>query len=369
MSFSVLIVDDEKMPRELLKHYIPWETLQVEYIYEADDGEAALELVRERKPDIIISDIKMPRMSGMALAEAVRTIHPACKFIFLSAYPDKEYLKEAIKLKAASFVEKPIDPEEVLAALSDIVKELASSRPVDKELLFFRGRTEGAAGLPLNAKSYSLPPDFYDKLDEMLKTKDRHGLLMLLTRLYRELQQNEGTGSGQIRQIYCQIVFRLLSFARLRNYTLVTDKGNACLYAAASLETLKEIHDAVTALAEVYFEAVSSDAPDPQTRVNRYIEENYGDPELSVQAMAQDLGFTNTYLCSAYKKSSGNTINQQITRVRLEHSKELLPDPSLRLYDIAAAVGYADSNYFTRLFTREYGLTPKEYRERHCHEI
>lgn len=73
MSFSVLIVDDEKMPREILHRYIPWQSYGVTEIYEAEDGESALALVREKSPDIIISDMKMPRMNGLALAQEVRS--------------------------------------------------------------------------------------------------------------------------------------------------------------------------------------------------------------------------------------------------------------------------------------------------------
>ena len=118
MCFSVLIVDDEKMPREILHHYIPWEEYGVRSVYEAQDGESALELASEKKPDIIISDIKMPRRNGLSLAEEVRRILPDCQFIFLSGYSNKEYLKGAIRLKAASYVEKPIDLDEIRGVLT-----------------------------------------------------------------------------------------------------------------------------------------------------------------------------------------------------------------------------------------------------------
>ena len=103
--FSVLVADDEKMPREILRDHLPWEELGVERVEEAEDGAQALELARVHRPDIIISDVKMPRMNGLELAGAVREMYPECQFIFLSGYTDKEYLKGAIKLRAASYVE------------------------------------------------------------------------------------------------------------------------------------------------------------------------------------------------------------------------------------------------------------------------
>ena len=89
MRFSVLVADDEKMPREILRDRLPWEELGVERVDAASDGAEALELARQHRPDIIISDVKMPRMNGLELAGAVREMSPECQFIFLSGYTDK----------------------------------------------------------------------------------------------------------------------------------------------------------------------------------------------------------------------------------------------------------------------------------------
>ena len=124
MRFSVLVADDEKMPREILRDRLPWEELRVDRVDAAEDGAQALEMARAHRPDIIISDVKMPRMNGLELAGAVREMYPDCQFIFLSGYTDKEYLKGAIKLRAASYVEKPIDLEEIAAVLRQVTAEL-----------------------------------------------------------------------------------------------------------------------------------------------------------------------------------------------------------------------------------------------------
>ena len=133
MRFSVLVVDDEKMPREILRDSLPWEELRVDRVEEAEDGAQALELARPHRPDIVISDVKMPRMNGLELAGAVREMYPDCQFIFLSGYTDKEYLKGAIKLRAASYVEKPIDLEEVAAVLREVTAELEKRTPARPE--------------------------------------------------------------------------------------------------------------------------------------------------------------------------------------------------------------------------------------------
>ena len=72
MSFTVLIADDEAMPRTVLKEHIPWEELSVTQVHLATDGEEAVEQARRFRPEIIISDIKMPRRNGLEMAAAVR---------------------------------------------------------------------------------------------------------------------------------------------------------------------------------------------------------------------------------------------------------------------------------------------------------
>lgn len=64
MNYTVLIVDDEAMPRKVLKDHLPWDTLRVTEIFQASDGQEAIEQARLCQPDIIISDIKMPRMNA-----------------------------------------------------------------------------------------------------------------------------------------------------------------------------------------------------------------------------------------------------------------------------------------------------------------
>ena len=108
-------------------------------MYLATDGEEALAQARKFRPDIIVSDIKMPHLNGLEMAAAVREFLPDCQFIFLSGYSDKEYLKGAIRLKAASYVEKPLNLEEITEALREITTQLKRQAKPTAEELFFQG--------------------------------------------------------------------------------------------------------------------------------------------------------------------------------------------------------------------------------------
>lgn len=120
---KLLIADDENLTRSGLISSIDWKSLGIEQILEADDGLKALEIAIAERPDIILSDIRMPRLTGIAMAERLESVLPDTSLIFMSGYSDKEYLKAAIKLKAINYVEKPLDLEEVKTAILDAGKQ------------------------------------------------------------------------------------------------------------------------------------------------------------------------------------------------------------------------------------------------------
>ena len=109
---KLLIADDELLTREGLASSIDWESLGIHQIFQADDGIRALHIAKLHEPDIILSDIRMPRMNGIEMVEKLAEVLPDTSIIFMSGYSDKEYLKAAIKLKAIDYVEKPLNPED-----------------------------------------------------------------------------------------------------------------------------------------------------------------------------------------------------------------------------------------------------------------
>ena len=362
MLFSVLLVDDEKMPREVLKNHLPWESLRIGRVDVAEDGLQALEMARQHRPDIVVSDVKMPRMNGLELAQEIRTLHPDCQLVFLSGYTDKEYLKGAIKLRAASYVEKPIDLAELTAVLQEVVNELEALQETDPRLLFYRGE-KGDFAVPLNGQTYVYKKESFSELGNLIRHKQKRETMDLLDKIYSEIQQCEETAPEVIRNLYCQIVFSLLSAAENRNFTAVTQQGDYLLYKAAKQETLKLLWEALTSAMELYFDQAEEDAQDLVTLVDNYLERHFTDSTITGQAIALGLGFSHTYLCSAYKKGTGQTINQKLTELRLNLAKKLLADPSLKLYRVAHDVGYCDGKYFVKLFKKQIGITPKQYRE------
>lgn len=115
---KLIMVDDERATRDKLKASIDWNKLKIQVSGEAKDGLEGLELAKSIHPDIILMDVRMPKMNGIECASKILDIHPECKIVFLSGYTDKEYLKSAIQLKAVDYIEKPIDMNELMAVLN-----------------------------------------------------------------------------------------------------------------------------------------------------------------------------------------------------------------------------------------------------------
>lgn len=129
---KILIVDDEELTRRGIISSIDFEELGISEIYTADDGLSGLEEARIRKPDIIISDVRMPRMTGIEMLQTLTGELPELVAILMSGFSDREYLKAAIKLKAVSYVDKPIQISELNEALKVAVDEVNNKRSIAK---------------------------------------------------------------------------------------------------------------------------------------------------------------------------------------------------------------------------------------------
>lgn len=109
----VLIVDDESYVREGIARRLKWQEMGFDHVYTASQADEALELARSVQPDLVISDVRMPQMNGLDMFRQMMSILPHVKVIFISAYSEIEYYRAAMKMKAVSFVEKPVIPEEL----------------------------------------------------------------------------------------------------------------------------------------------------------------------------------------------------------------------------------------------------------------
>lgn len=122
--YSVLVVDDEIRQREAIIKSINWEQAGFSVAGDAENGIEALELLEKLEPDLILTDIKMPLMTGLELARKAREIRPATKLVILSGYDDFEYAQEAFKYNVIRYLLKPISASELTEELEKIKVEM-----------------------------------------------------------------------------------------------------------------------------------------------------------------------------------------------------------------------------------------------------
>ena len=106
--YKVFIVEDEVIVREGLRDNIPWEQYGFSFVGEAADGEVALPLIRRARPDVLITDIRMPFMDGLSLCRVVKEELPDIQIVILSGYDDFEYARRAIEIGVEKYLTKPV---------------------------------------------------------------------------------------------------------------------------------------------------------------------------------------------------------------------------------------------------------------------
>ncbi|SEO74018.1 response regulator [Paenibacillus sp. OV219] len=118
--YRILIVDDERIEREGIQHLIRKYNLELDMVT-AENGEAALEIVKQQPIDMIMTDIKMPFMDGLELSEKVSSMNPEIEMIIYSAYSDFEFARRAMRTNVSNYLLKPIQISEFLTTMKEVM--------------------------------------------------------------------------------------------------------------------------------------------------------------------------------------------------------------------------------------------------------
>lgn len=133
--YKVILADDEEEIRNGIIRKINWKENGFELVGAAENGQEALELAEKCKPDVVMTDVKMPFLNGLELGEKLAERMPSTKLVLFSGFDDFEYAQQAVKLNATEYILKPINSEELVALLQKIKKqidmELSEKRNLD----------------------------------------------------------------------------------------------------------------------------------------------------------------------------------------------------------------------------------------------
>jgi len=144
MSLSLLIADDETLDRDGLARQLDWSEHSISEVFTAKDGPSALEILRKKSIDILFSDIRMPLMSGIELAQYARQIHPTLQIVFISGYDDFTYAKAAIQMNVHEYILKPVCTKELATCVSNLAERIKKQKEEQEQKgMLMRVASEG----------------------------------------------------------------------------------------------------------------------------------------------------------------------------------------------------------------------------------
>lgn len=526
---KVFIVEDECLVREGIRDSIDWKENGFEFVGEAEDGEMALPLIRKTRPDLLITDIKMPFMDGLELSSIVSKEMPDMKIIILSGYGDFEYAREAIKLHVDQYLLKPITKmalQEALAQIKEKIEKEQEQKNYDLQYIhelqnyeqyemrkFFEEITAGTLkvgdiyhsaeqlGLNIDAGCYNLvlfvlqqqtmsgeysdvAAKFQEKLFEYFIDDGNYLLFRCNLMTYAILVKGEtgnieeitqkcvtdikgqcenltntnwyvaegtpverlsalpkcyndassrislrhiypqehvfGVGSevvstinedissldsidvekidpmitrnflqtgleseiGQFIENYLRNLGSAADSLLFRQYILLSARFNAAIVAKSFgedqdvfLKSLPEIssdmnmQEARTYLVSVFSRVIEVRDAESKNRYNSiltnaisYIDEHFADDDISLNTIAKTVNVSANYFSAIFSQETGETFIEYLTKKRMEKAKQLLRQTSMRSGEIAFEIGYRDPRYFSFIFRKTVGCTPRDYR-------
>lgn len=221
--YRVLIVDDEPFITEGLKHIIKWEDYGLEVCGVAFNGSEALEKIKSLRADILITDIRMPKMNGLELIRSIKELKLDTRFIVLSGYDDFEYLKESIKLGIENYLIKPVNTEELSSTLINTLDKIRSSSKykmysskdieIIKNNILYRWMTGSICEEELKERTLLLDIDISDK-----------PFAVCLMRLFDKCRDSVKDMSGIISK--AQIICMDIIAKRRLGHVLCTPQGD-----------------------------------------------------------------------------------------------------------------------------------------------
>lgn len=408
MLYRILVVDDEELITDSLAGMLA-EAPQYELdVYKAYSGSEALELLNEQQFDIVVSDICMPGISGIGLAQKIREKWPLCHVIFQTGYDDFQYAQQAIRQRVTHYILKSEGDEVLLAAIGECIRRLEEDARKQADLIrvqeenrvykamirrkqiqnLFRFDQEKEENFSIDLKKpvFLLAGRSSEKMkeavglavDEVLKEKIAYAVRSEMAWLDKKviiwiLQQEEKKDLPYAAAVvkgmaegFCHVLRYRFGIA----FSFVfQEKEIEWSQVAEKLERLRQIAtnrlnpDKQLVMAGVeYFEDAEESEKSFVNRLMNYMWENI-DGDLSLCTLSDKLHLNPSYLSRRFKSLTGKNLTEAILELRVKKACELLKNTSLKISEIAPMVGYETAANFSKVFKKMMNITPREYRD------
>ena len=337
--YKLLLVDDEPIIREGLEQMIDWEKLDLKLTASCANAITALDSMMDDMPDILLTDIRLPGMSGLELVSRAVALHPMLQTIVLSGYDTFQYAQQALKYGVIEYLLKPCNQQELENALARAC--LAIDRQRKKVLYLYderRRRIKSLVDSLAALRDGDLDAAQIEKqVHELAKTVEDPSILQ--ETLISVVTSSMGAGQTEW------------------GMNIITD----ALRSQGSLEQL-----VARSLIRLRKEGAAPRGNDFVQQMTSYVNTHYADEALSLQYIADKVVYMNAdYIGREFTRAVGQKFSTYLLGVRMEHAKMLMrSDPSLHSYEIAEKVGLGKNpHYFSQLFRKYTGLTPKDFRK------
>lgn len=389
---KLFIADDEVIIRRGLKAAVDWEKFSIQVVGEAEDGELALEMAKELKPDLLFLDICMPFLNGLDLIKQLNTILPDSLFILITGHDEFSYAQQAVRLGVFDYVLKPVKVKELENVIARAVEELNSKIHLQKREKQFEGnrellkidflqkwvggsiqevdpqeefqlfglRLDGAIGV---AVIKLLPIDLHTA-DEFWNEKL---LAFSVGNIIKDLLHDFSAAEFfEDQNGYMVILLPLERAEELMEINhLIKEKVE--IFLGKTVVSSEKIAHRSKDIPAIYQHLITQIIADSNVSpivvlAKNYIDQRYHDPLISLNEVASNVQVSPSYLSKQFKNELGASFIQYLTKVRIEKSLLLMNDPYLKVYEVSEKVGYSTQHYFCNAFKKMVGISPSSYR-------
>jgi two-component system response regulator YesN len=396
--WKLVIADDEPKIRRGIEGILNWHDYNIEVVGEAEDGEIALKVITEKKPDIILLDINMPFLNGLNLLEKLRTINNDSIVIIISGYDEFAYAQKALRFNVFDYILKPVSKKNIEEIIKkavckitedrkesnyldwvkaqvneniDILKknffsEWLNNKINDEEVLneieFFNVKFGTSIGIIVIKPVEKLKVEIIDK--KWNKELLDFAIINLLNDKFKEFNEKFIFNDDSENIILVCSIHDTMKWINIGNRlemeimqylkcNVIVEKANVC---GGILKIKAEYLKIVNSV------NVKKKFSPMILLVMKHIEENYYLNNLSINDISDKLEVTASYLSKLLKKETGLSFIDYLTNTRIKKAMYLMKDPTIKIYDVAELIGYSNQHYFCRAFKKVVGVSPTEYK-------
>ena len=350
--YKLIIADDEALIRAGLFYCNDWNTMGFEVSAMLEDGNDVLEYLEKERIDVLLTDIRMYKVSGLEVANIVKEKYPWMKVVLLSGYKEFEYAREAMHCGVYEYLLKPVDYEQLTSLFVKIKEELDAVQH-EEQLLHSIGEEEYGQILELTRV---VAGAVFGEGEET----------WLAYAKFKPMIQNM---PSQVRSI---VIKRLLDEAlaaefeqRLKQLRFAADaEGSSGAQpergtGAQLTDFLSQLNDELAARRLIGTQTKGAD--ESISVACNWIRNHLGD-DFTIQDVADFVHISPRHFRRRFEGEMEESFSDYVLRLRMEAAMKLLEEGDIIPEDVCPMVGYQNEKYFHRLFKKYVGCTAREYR-------